>query len=240
MWLFLCSPDDLPGLWAYRKLRNHHQGRLRLVTPEEMGAAPTWEHRVGAGATSCRIVLDGGDAIDGSRLQGVINRMTRAPQFTCDPQPAQEDLDYAAREGYAMVLSWLTALPCPLLNPPSPRGLCGAWRGTSEWLQLGRKAGLSVLPLTLGAPPSPPPDGGWRRLLVIDGALLAEDPAHPPPEAVAEGCLHLSRLARSPLMQVWFHLAPDCTWRFGSASPLPDLSLAGERGIAALARRMAA
>ena len=39
--------------------------------------------------------------------------------------------------GLLEVSNWLNALPGPLLNQPTPQGLCGNWRHPSAWAVLG-------------------------------------------------------------------------------------------------------
>jgi hypothetical protein len=47
-------------------------------------------------------------------------------------------------EMYALLLSWLASLPCPVINPASPRGLGAQERSQAEWLLLASQAGLPI------------------------------------------------------------------------------------------------
>jgi hypothetical protein len=68
------------------------------------------------------------------------------PHFASAPAAERE---YALMEMYALVLSWLAAFPCPVVNPPSPQGLGGQARGAVTWQCLAGAAGLPALPLRL-------------------------------------------------------------------------------------------
>ena len=111
------------------------------VSIEELAAGTTWAYRSrGAGATSV-VRLGDGRCLDSHRLTAVLNRLRYAPSPWFS---GERDREYAAMEMFALILPWLDALPCPVINPASARGLCGTERSLAEWLRCGTEAGLAA------------------------------------------------------------------------------------------------
>src|SRR5262245_39541024 len=71
--------------------------------------------------------------------------------------------EYASQELAAFCLSWLYALPSPVINRATPQGLAGQWRHRSEWLWLAAHAGLPTsLYRTTSEAPRDEQDGSGR------------------------------------------------------------------------------
>jgi hypothetical protein len=142
MWLVLCDASDVAALWAYRELRARGVAPLEIVSADDLVLADRWEHRVGEAGASIRIEVNGLDIV-GTRLSGVLNRLYAVPTAHWrSASPA--DQEYVQQELTALFLSWLHALPCPVINRPTPQGLCGQWRNEAEWVCLAHRAGLPV------------------------------------------------------------------------------------------------
>ena len=62
------------------------------------------------------------------------------------PQIAHEDREYVASEMMAFLVAWLSALPCPLLNRPTPVCLAGPHLRQAQWLREAAKFGLPIGP----------------------------------------------------------------------------------------------
>lgn len=58
------------------------------------------------------------------------------------PWLRHEDREYAAAEMTAFLCAWLSALPCPVLNQPSPACLCGPAWSPVRWLRFALEANL--------------------------------------------------------------------------------------------------
>jgi hypothetical protein len=142
------------------------------------------------------------------------------------------------QEMYALYLSWLYALPGPLINRPTPQGLCGNWRHPSAWTALAAQAGLPVtsyrqssdddpgeLWQAAGVPPA-------ATAFVVGERVIA-------PAAVRrerhEGCRRLAHAAGTTLLGIDFALGADGEWKFSGASVMPDLVRGGEPLADALA-----
>jgi hypothetical protein len=157
----------------------------------------------------------------------------------------QADRDYVQQELIAMFLSWLYALPCPVINRSKPQGLAGQWRSESEWVWLAHQAGLPVAPFRQS-----PRDGidemrGERRL-VPPGALVRTVIAMPDaaagaaaPQQVIAACQCLAAIAGTELLGVDFVAGAAGPWTFAGASPMPYLIPGGDALIGAICDRLA-
>jgi hypothetical protein len=195
-----------------------------------------WRHRVGRGSPSVEVLLPDGDQLRSGEFSAVLNRVI-APPLAGLARTSGEDSAYARSEQIAFSLSWLRALAPLVVNPPTARGLAGAWRSSVEWRSLGRAAGLDVEPLVREslAPepasvfPQLPPTG----MVIGDEAFGAA--AEPRVKAAA---IRLSQMAETPILGLW--LSADRHRRLTMATPHPVLSLGGKGGVAALERVLGA
>src|SRR5262245_11465820 len=139
----------------------------------------------------------------------------------------------------ALFLSWLEALPGPVVNPATPQGLCGRWRHPSEWAVLAAKAGLAAMPHRQSDETDPdrawlsPPTPGAVTVFAVGEAAVGS-PQVPAP--VREACVRLARAAGEVLLGADLLPAADGSWRLLTASPTPDLTRGGEPLIEALAQ----
>ena len=81
------------------------------------------------------------DAYTAAASAAILNRLI-APPETLVAQSVPGDREYAHQELTALYLSWLNAIPAPVLNRPTPQGLAGRWRHASEWAVAADEAGL--------------------------------------------------------------------------------------------------
>jgi hypothetical protein len=227
----LCSSDDLPALRAYEELQRRDLSPLELVVSESLARALVWEHRVARAGVSTTIELADGRILRSSQVQGVLNRLLAPHQ---DPlgMVSPEDRDFAAAELMAFYLSWLHGLKGMVINRPSPRGLCGGWRHTSEWIGLASRAGFPVPPYRQASGDSP--DRGYRslapsgssmtRLIALAGKVFGATI----PEPVAAAATKLAEDAGAGMLGIDLYLDPDSQWTFAAASPIPDLGIGGQ------------
>ncbi|MDX1251328.1 MAG: hypothetical protein IDH49_03580 [Gammaproteobacteria bacterium] len=233
MWLVLCPSNDEAALWAYEGLKARQIAPLELVSAEELACSLRWEHRVSADGASVAITLADRRTINSGAVRGIVNRLSYIPQeHLAMASPA--DREYAAQELMAFYMSWLYAMPQPVLNRPTAQGLSGAWRHISEWVWLAGKAGLPTLPYRQSG--FDEIDEGHLRggfvsaetpvntVIVIDGHVVGESP---PPD-IAASCKRLAGLAGAGLLGIQLVAGPESSWTFAGATPLPDLRLGGE------------
>ncbi len=238
MWLVLCHSGDVAALWLYNGLRQRGLKPLQLVSAEVLACSRLWEHRLAAGHTTVDITLHDGRAIHGDGLRGVVNRLVAVPMDLWR-RASPADRAYVLQELTAFYVSWLMALPCPVLNRPSPLGLAGAWRHQSHWVWLAARAGLRTPDYIQSSQNpidrpgalrrrSPPPK--VKTVLVIGDRVVGGQP----PGALLAGCLELARVSGSGILGVDFADGPEGEWTFVGATPLPDLRLGGEAALDAL------
>lgn len=242
-WLVLCSAADVSALWVYERLRSRGPAPVGLLYVEALAhPAVRWEHRVGAHGATLTLTTGDGRTLRGGDVGAVLNRLAIPPLAVLEAaEPA--DREYARNELTAFAPSWLRTLGATVLNEPDPHGLCGRWRQPLEWRRLAALAGMPSLPLRLAsteadAVPTGAGDGPSTMVLAVDGRMLYAGVAG----ALQRACARLCALSRTRVLGLRFDGADPARagWRLLDATPFPDLSLAGETGIAALAAALAA
>lgn len=229
----LCQEMDASARWVADALRLRGC-TVRMVTDRDLAGAKRWHHQVGTGHVDCEIHLAVGDLLRVSDVRGVLNRLSSLPAAWFR-QYGGPDRDYAAQELHAFYLSWLHALPGPVLNPPTPQGLSGNWRHPSAWTALAVRAGLPVHAYVQSSDDDVANPGCDRpvsgRVYVVGARVV--DPGYLAASHHA-ACVRLSQLAGAPLLGI--DLAPDAAgrWRMTGASVLPDLFGGGEALVDAL------
>jgi hypothetical protein len=202
-----------------------------------------WEYRAGAGGAALTLVTGDGRTLRSADVGAALNRLAIPPlAVLAAAEPA--DREYARNELTAFAAGWLRTLAGAVVNAPDPHGLCGRWRQPLEWRTLAARAGMPCAPLKLASVPAAaatpaPADGGpSTTVLAVDGRLLGAGV----PIALQRGCAKLSRLSATRVLGMRFAGSDPARdgWRLLDATPYPDLSLAGEAGVAALEAALAA
>jgi len=158
---------------AFRSRRKSDQ--VRLITSEELVLAPHWRHKLSQGTITSQVQLADGTWIIPDPGDLIFNRLqaVKMPQFEI---ASREDQNFAAQEMYALWLSWLSSLPCAVVNSASPRGLSGQNRSPVEWLMLAARAGLPVRGYAFTSDPRHFPTrygNPSRRLAGLDNRRMA-------------------------------------------------------------------
>ena len=128
------------------------------------------------------------------------------------------------------------------MNRPTPCGLSGQWRHTSEWICLAAQAGLTVPRYVQssrgwsGVPDLPDRTTGAgavaKAFIIVDRTVVGP----PAPPSILAKCRLLAKLSKTALLGVKFAAAPDGYWTFAGATTHPDLRTGGEEVLDALAR----
>lgn len=231
MILVLCAATDVPALWLARVL-TQLGSTVEVVTVEQLGSARI-EHRVEHGSSSVLLDLADGRRVDSVTVDMVVNRVVVPP-----PLPRQlvatNDRDYAEQEQWAVTLGWLAAFTCPVLNPPSPRGLCGAERSDLEWRSLAARSGLAV------AGPAAAPTAEPVSVLVVGETVIGLAPhGESLSPRVVDSLVALSVAACQPLLGVVGTIVRG-QWVFLGVDLLPELQAGGRaaaEAVAAVARQ---
>jgi hypothetical protein len=231
LWLILCHGDDPCGPWAREGLLDRGLAPVRLLRAESLGPALRWEHRIGREGASVAFTLPGGEEVRSDRVRGVLNRLGRVTGWHSLSRATAADREYAIQEIYAFFLSWLSCLPGPVLNRPTPQGLCGRERHESEWVWLARAADLPVSPYRL--PGDDALGGAGSRTPLREGAsvsvlVVGRRVFGPVTLEVGDSCRRLAELADTAILGIDLVTGADGRWWFACATPRPDLRVGGE------------
>lgn len=239
MWLVLCDASDASATLAFQALRARNIAPLEMITAEALSLADEWEHRIEGDAASVRFRLQDGRAFEGSALRGVLNRLYTAPTWHWRAA-TKVDQEYVQQELIAFFLSWLNALPCPVVNRPTPQGLCGRWRSESEWVCLAQRAGLPVAPYRQssydridemrGEKRLVTPGASTRTVIIVGGTVAGTSV----PDDLKEACLRFAKESETSLIGLDFVDGAAGPWTFAGANPMPDLRWGGPTLIDAL------
>jgi hypothetical protein len=234
MVLVVCEGFDHAAFWAVHQLCERGIA-VDVVTGDDLAAAECWDHRVGAAGVSISVQLRDGRRFVGDTARGVLNRLSYLPSAWLQ-QIGGPDRDYALQEMYAFYLSWLHGLKGPVVNPPTPQGLCGNWRHPSMWMALAGRTGLPVATYRLSSNDDPARTWQPRPTAAPLTAFVAGRRVVAPTlrTELHEACRRMANLAGVPLLGVDF--APDGQggWHFTGASVMPDLIAGGDALIDAL------
>jgi hypothetical protein len=239
----LCEPDDVSALWAWKELQARGLQPFELVTSDELGPGRRWAHRVSSHLLDVEISMSPGRVIRSEQVTGVLNRMRYVPAWRPAERAETADRDYALQEVAAFSLSWVSALPGPVLNRPTPQGLSGRQRDIVEWTWLAAKAGLETTCLRMSAPDGCGPEQGLSvsprtepdadcTVMVVGPHVVGTDV----PPVVRDGCRRLAVLSGTALLGVSFGSCNQRSWVFAQADVLPDLRVGGSQLIDAVAR----
>ena len=157
MLLVLCSREDRIAQSMVKRFASHN---LRMLTCADISRAGWNLTVVGIGSAS-QVQLAA--AIDGRRvgcdeIEGVITRLGSVDEKELGHIIA-EDRSYVAAEMHAFLFAFLEALPCPIVNPPSPTCLYGPniralqWRRYARELQIPVAEDLGDIQPGLASPP---------------------------------------------------------------------------------------
>lgn len=181
-------------------------GRARLLTCRSL-SMPGWRLTVPP-RDPATVVVDGA-RVSAADITAVITRLPYVNEAEL-PQIAAGDRAYVASEMQAFLHALLTALPCPVVNRPTPVCLAGPnWR-RAQWLRAARANGLK----TSGSMPSQAP---WAAS-VIGGQCFGLSG-----EAVRNAACHLAREAGAQMVRLWCAGEPDAPVIMG-ADLWPDIS----------------
>jgi hypothetical protein len=238
--LVLCDDGDASAMWATGALRRRGLSPT-VLTGRDLAAMRGWRHTVAPdGTAACTLRLAGGESLSSMEVGAVLNRLSFVP-WAWLRQIGGQDRDYAAQEMQAFYLSWLHALPEPMLNRPTPQGLCGNMRHPSAWTALAANVGLPVRAFRQRCEDDPVDawqagyDPLCRTVVVVGPHVIGPDALV---QRYRTKCLRLTRNAGCALLGIDFTQFPDGEWGVTRASPLPELTRGGEALADALAETL--
>ena len=246
-WLVLCEWRDDPARWVHDQLRQRTSEAVELVTDADLVGAE-WDQRIDDDGVATEIRMADGRTLASREIRGTLNRLTHASPALIG-MLAQADREYGYAEFSALLLSWLASLDGPVLNPPTTRGMNGAWRSSVEWSELAAEAGLGCVAMRAdsGSEGTAPDRDGWEAWppyapVREDAIVVSNDvfSARRLDHETRDACRRLAELAASPVLGLVFESAPTAGRpRLRGATPLPDLRAAGTPLVSTLAAALA-
>lgn len=112
-----------------------------VITPRDLSRAG-WCYRPGAGRST---IVAGSEILESEQLVAVVTRLPWVSERELSHIVAG-DRAYVAAEMGAFLTAWLTDLPCPVANRPSPSCLFGPFWRHERWIREAARAGLTVEP----------------------------------------------------------------------------------------------
>jgi hypothetical protein len=176
----------------------------QLLTCRDLSRAG-WRYTPGcAGGTA----MIGGDPVPVERIDGVLTRLPAVFEHELGAI-APADRGYVAEEMTACLLAWLSELPCPVLNRPSPVSLMGPPWTREQWVLTARKLGIGSGPARRSVPSGTAAAGEDPR---SDGAVVTVVGGRAVGQAAAsseQAALALARAAGVGLLRARFASAGE-------------------------------
>lgn len=142
MFLILAHAGDATATAVHQVLCARYGTRnVTLLTDEALVSRVGWAHALNGRGVGTTLRLPDGRCIAAADIAAVFNRL-RYLNPAHFASLAEADRAYAVCETFALLISWLAGLPCPVVNRPDVRSLSGNHRSLIEWLKLAAEAGL--------------------------------------------------------------------------------------------------
>ena len=165
--LLLANDGDATALRVAAALRARHaDDSVARVTMRDLAQAHEFTQTLDGPRSRTTIRLRTGLTLDSDEIGVVLNRLRHVsvPQFT---RSDRTDREYATMEMYALLISWLTSLRCPVVSRGGSSGLSAVPRSALEWFRLAANAGLRTPRLSMSS--------SLRRFAVSNMVPLGND-----------------------------------------------------------------
>ncbi len=152
--------------------------RTLLLTPQDLSRRG-WRYEVPVPPGSARgeraeSAVAAGAVIRAADIAGVYTRLPGVFEYEL-PEIRIEDKEYVAAEMNAFLLSWLTSLPCTVLNRPTIMGLAGPNLRPEAWTRVAAELDIPVRSTRRGSDgyqPHATPKA--EQLSVVGGACFGD------------------------------------------------------------------
>ena len=208
-----------------------------LVTSVELCSARRWEHRVSSTGATLDVELADGRRIRDPGIRAVLNRLIAVPPACLDGADPGDRL-YADQEWRALLVSALHGLASrgvPVVNEAHPYHLRGRWRTPGEWAILAHRAGFRAPAWRWDGVSPADRDRGRRGSSTRTSWSSATESSEGSLATSPSAAVGWPGSRRSRVLGI--RLGSDVAggWTFIGADPAPDLRIAGEAGLDALA-----
>ncbi|MHB8520532.1 MAG: hypothetical protein ACYDH9_07225 [Limisphaerales bacterium] len=194
-------------------------GSAALLSCEDL-STPGWRYFPRNLEGSQAVV--GGQVIPLTNIDGVLTRRPAVlvPELL---QIATADREYAAAEMNAFLIAFLSALPCRVLNRPTPDCLSGPnWR-PEQWTHAATRLNIPASPAHRRVPFCPEDACESSREPFVEVIVVGERWFGPVDEPLGRQAQQLACAAGTQLLGVWFS-GPRAGASFVGANLWPDLS----------------
>jgi hypothetical protein len=147
------------------------------LTPDDLSQAG-WRHYLNAPADGVAIV--GGRRVGVAEISGVLVRLPCVYEQDL-PHIVPADRGYVAAEMTAFLASWLSTLPCPVLNRPTPTCLAGPFWRPEQWAFAAARLGIPISPVSClvapgaASPNTRAPDVPKRTVTVVGDHCVGDE-----------------------------------------------------------------
>lgn len=143
----LCEVHDRHALWLVAHLRARGRA-VEVWLPEDLMVDAALDLHLDTTDSRSTLRSARGPLLDAA-CRCVINRLDRLPPLRA-VSGAHGDAAYLTEEWRAALAAVLSALPVPVLNPPSGAWLAGPSASDAQWRSWARACGLAIVPWTSG------------------------------------------------------------------------------------------
>ena len=206
---------------AQKFAERHRAPGVQLLTPRDLSRTG-WNYSLDRMGERSQAVVMGG-LLAGSHIDGVLTRLACVREQDL-PHIVAGDRAYVTAEMNAFLLAWLTTLPCPVLNRPTPCCLSGRWWRDEQWVRVAYHLGIPIRPVNRRIhlvrrrkPTAASHSGGTTVTLVGNKHIGAADPV------LIAHTRHLAQTAGTDLLAVRF-TGPSPDSAFLEATPWPDIA----------------
>src|SRR5437762_4814688 len=143
--LVLAEPDDVSAIKVCAELQQRRSPASALfLTSSALSESGGFTHWLSDDRVDSRVRTREGWEIRSDEIGVVLNRL-RVVNLRRFGRSKPADREYANMEMFALLLSWLASLPCPVVNAASPAGLSGASHRPVSIQRMAAEAGLPTL-----------------------------------------------------------------------------------------------
>jgi hypothetical protein len=203
MFLVLASCMDA----AAAELVSGTSDDVRLVTCADL-SQPGWVFDPAAPGEGRCVV--GEERVSVDAVQGVLTLLTDV-RPTELPHIVEDDRAYIAAEMMAFLVAWLSYVPVPVVNRPTPLCLSGPFLRAEQWLAQAQSVGLPIRRSTrrvmaAAVPPAPLVPESSRCVVVVGRQVVCGADV---PEEVADGVLAMASAVGAGLLTAVFDSDED-------------------------------
>lgn len=174
MFLVLTHNDDPTALAVYRELcARQGPDSVALLTDEDLSVGTGWSYSHYENITRTTLRLRDGRSFSSDDITAVFNRLRYLNGVHFKSFDVR-DREYAVGEVFALLLSWLTSLKCPVVNPAGLRGFSFSTRSFLEWFKLAGEVDLPARAAHFTTDARLMPAAGFSAIQPLAGMTLAQ------------------------------------------------------------------